>query len=627
LPTRIVDTSNSPYAKLRPVPIEEVELKHGFWAKRLKRIREVTVPSQYELLEKTGRIYNFRRAAGREKGGFQGLVFNDSDVYKWVEAAGFLLASRFDEKLHSLVEKVVDDICAAQDEDGYLNTFFTFENKAKRWSNLARDHELYCAGHLIQAAIALHRATGDQKLFNAAVRFANHILRVFGPDGKPGAPGHPEIEMAMVELYRETGDPAYLSMARKFIDNRGRGIAGGDVNRIDHKPFKELEEIVGHAVRSLYLNSGATDLYMETGDKEVWSVLERLWNNMVKCKMYVTGGVGSRYDGEAFGLNYELPSAQAYAETCASVANFMWNWRMFLASGEAKYVDVMELTLYNGVLAGISLDGEEYFYVNPLASRGNHRRRKWFECACCPPNVARLLAGLPGYFYSISEEGVWVNLYDQNEAHIRFKDDVVEIAQTTDYPWDGKVEILLGLKREQAFSINLRIPAWSNRTEVSLNGSRVNGDVKPGSYFRLDRTWSNGDRIRVNFQMEVRKISCNPLVYENTGRISLGRGPLVYCIEGVDNPGFDVWDLLIPEDAVLSVEWIPSLLDGVMVIRGEGYVADSDWIQDSLYRVFNPAGTRRTEFLAIPYYAWANRDPSPMITWVRSIPRLENIQK
>jgi DUF1680 family protein len=473
----------------------------------------------------------------------------------------------------------------------------------------------------------LHRATGDQKLFSAAVRFANHILRVFGPGGKPGTPGHPEIEMAMVELYRETGDPNYLNMAKTFIDNRGKGIVGGDVNLIDHKPFRELDEIVGHAVRSLYLNCGATDLYMETGDKEIWSVLERLWDNMVKCKMYVTGGVGSRYDGEAFGFNYELPNVQAYAETCASIANFMWNWRMFLASGDAKFVDVMELALYNGVLVGISLDGKEYFYVNPLADRGNHRRRKWFECACCPPNVARLLASLPGYFYSLSEEGIWVNMYDQNVSHIRFKGDVINIAQSTNYPWDGMVEITLGLKRELEFSINLRIPGWSVGTEVSLNGSRVSGNVKPGSYFKLRRSWRDGDRVNVDFHMDVRKICCNPLVYENLERVALGRGPLVYCLEGAGNTGFDVWDLLIPEDAVLSVEWAPSLLDGVLVIRGEGYVADSDWAQDSLYRAFSPAKTRKIGFLAIPYYAWANRDPSPMSVWIRSTPKLDSIQR
>jgi len=624
LPTRVVDTSNSPYAKLRTVPVEEVELKNGFWAKRVEKLINVTIPTQHMLLESTGRIYNFRRAAGKEKGDFKGLLFNDSDVYKWVEAVGFLLACGFDDKLHSLVEKVVEDICAAQDEDGYLNTFFTFEKKNQRWTNLKDMHELYCAGHLIQAAIALRRAIGDEKLFKAAVRFANHIIRVFGPGGRPGAPGHPEIEMAMVELYRETGDRKYLNMAKTFIDNRGRGILGGSVNLIDHKPFRQLDEIVGHAVRSLYLNCGATDLYMETGDKEIWNTLERLWSNMVKCKMYVTGGVGSRYDGEAFGFNYELPNVQAYAETCAAVANFMWNWRMFLASGEAKFVDVMELALYNGVLAGISLSGDEYFYVNPLAGRGEHRRRKWFECACCPPNVARLIASLPGYFYTVSEDGIWVNMYDENVARITFKEEVIEMAQSTRYPWDGRVEITLRLKQEHGFSIYLRIPSWSGKTEVSLNGHRVSGDINPGSYFRLSRTWRDGDRIELSFQMEVRKISCNPLVYENLGRVVLSRGPLVYCLEGVDNAGFDVWDLLIPDDAVLQAEWAPNLLDGVVIIRGEGYVADSEWRQDSLYQVSKPVRLRRTEFSAIPYYAWANREPCPMTTWVRSASKLED---
>ncbi|MEM2929693.1 MAG: glycoside hydrolase family 127 protein [Thermoproteota archaeon] len=618
MPTHVVNVLNSPYAKLHPVPIEEVELKDGFWAKRIEKLRDATILSQYELLEKTGRLSNFRRAAGKEKGDFQGFFFNDSDVYKWVEAVGFLLAAKFDGKLNNLVKKVVEDICAAQDEDGYLNTFFSFERKAQRWANLRDMHELYCAGHLIQAAIALGRATGDRKLLNAAVRFADHIVRVFGPGGKPGAPGHPEIEMALVELYRETGESKYLNMAKMFIDNRGKGIIGGGVYLVDHKPFMELDEIVGHAVRSLYLNCGATDLYIETGDRKIWSVLEKLWDSMTRCKMYVTGGVGSRYDGEAFGFNYELPNVQAYAETCAAIANFMWNWRMFLASGDAKFVDVMELVLYNGVLAGISLDGREYFYVNPLADRGNHRRKKWFECACCPPNVARLLASLPGYFYSLSEDGIWINMYDQSVAHLRFKENIVKIVQNTSYPWDGKVEITLGLESEAGFSVNIRIPGWSGKTEIRLNGTKVDENVKPGSYLKLSRTWRDGDRIEAAFQMDVRKVSCNPLVYENIGRVALSRGPLVYCLEGVDNAGFDVWDLLIAEDTVLRAEWTPSLLGGIMVIRGEGRVVDSDWAQDCLYRVHNPKEKRKTEFLAIPYYAWANREPGPMSVWIRS---------
>ncbi|MEM2981140.1 MAG: glycoside hydrolase family 127 protein [Thermoproteota archaeon] len=624
MPTHVVDTSDSPYAKLRPVSVEEVELKEGFWAKRIERLRNVTIPSQYELLEGTGRIYNFRRASGREKGDFQGLCFNDSDVYKWVEAAAFLLANSFDEKIRGLVNKVVDDICAAQDEDGYLDTFFSVDKRNQRWTNLRDMHELYCAGHLIQAAIALRRATGDQKLFNTAIRFANHIVKEFGPGGRKGVPGHPEIEMAMIELYRETGDARYLEMAKIFIDNRGKGLLGGGTYFIDHKPFRELDEIIGHAVRSLYLNSGATDLYMETGEKNLWDALERLWNNMTRCKMYVTGGVGSRYEGEAFGFNYELPNVQAYAETCAAIASFMWNWRMLLASGEARFADLMELVLYNGILSGISVDGSEYFYVNPLANRGDHRRQKWFECACCPPNIARLLASLPGYFYSVSGKEIWVNMYDRGVAHLKLNDEIITVTQNTDYPWNGDVEIVLNLKRDLDFILNLRIPGWSEKTEISLNGSKVEEAVRPGSYFKLCKTWKDSDRVVISFQMMIRRISCNPFIYENLGRATLARGPLIYCLEGVDNTGFDVWDALIPNDAPLRAEWMQSLLDGVMVIRGEGYAADSNWMQDSLYQVDSRTKARKVEFLAIPYYAWANRKPSPMNIWLRSIPESDD---
>lgn len=624
MPTHIVDTSDSPYAKLRPVSVEEVELNDGFWAKRIEILRDVTIPSQYELLERTGRIYNFRRASGRENGEFQGLCFNDSDVYKWVEAAAFLLANSFDEKIQGLVNKAVDDICAAQDEDGYLDTFFSVDKKNQRWTNLRDMHELYCAGHLIQAAIALRRATGDRKLFDAAIRFANHIVKVFGPSGRKGVPGHPEIEMAMIELYRETGDTRYLEMAKIFIDNRGKGLLGGGTYFIDHKPFRELDEIIGHAVRSLYLNCGATDLYMETGEKSLWDTLERLWNNMTKCKMYVTGGVGSRYDGEAFGFNYELPSVQAYAETCAAIASFMWNWRMLLASGEARFADLMELVLYNGILSGISLDGSEYFYVNPLANRGDHRRQKWFECACCPPNIARLLASLPGYFYSISEKEIWVNMYDRSVAHLKLKDEIITVTQNTNYPWNGDVEIVLNLKHGLDFVLNLRIPGWSGKTEISLNGSKVEEAISPGSYFKLCRTWKDGDKVGISFQMTIRRISCNPFIYENLGRVTLARGPLIYCLEGIDNTGFDVWDVLIPSDTPLRAEWMQSLLDGLMVIRGEGYAADSNWMQDSLYQLDSGTKARKVELLAIPYYAWANRKPSPMNIWLRSIPELYN---
>ncbi|MEM3028436.1 MAG: glycoside hydrolase family 127 protein, partial [Candidatus Bathyarchaeia archaeon] len=447
----IVDTSQSPFALLGPVPIKAVRLEDSFWAPRLEILRKVTLPSQHRICEETGRLFNFRRASGKEKGEFKGLFFNDSDVYKWIEAVAFTLAYEPDESLHKLAQEVIEDVVAAQDADGYLNTYFTFERKGERWKNLRDMHELYCAGHLFQAAIAYYRATKEQKLLEASCRFADHISEIFGPGKRPGTCGHPEIEMALVELYRTTGRKAYLDLAQFFLDQRGKGLLGGSAYFIDHKPFKELTEIVGHAVRSLYLNCGATDIYMETGDRELWETLLRLWNSLTFRKIYVTGGAGARREGEAFGIDYELPSAQAYAETCAAVANFMWNWRLLLASGNGSFSDAMELALFNGVLSGISLDGLSYFYVNPLSDRGSHRRQPWFPCACCPPNIARLLASLPGYFYSVSKEGIWVHLYAKSRANLTIADMPITILQRTEYPWNGVVELTLEPCFEETF--------------------------------------------------------------------------------------------------------------------------------------------------------------------------------
>ncbi|MBO3769395.1 MAG: glycoside hydrolase family 127 protein [Candidatus Brockarchaeota archaeon] len=620
--TIVVDTSKSPHARLTPVSLEAVRLQDKFWLPRLEKLRNITIPSQYELLESTGRLFNFRRVAGKARGDFKGLVFNDSDVYKWVEAASFLLAGGFDKSLYDLVGKVVDEIALAQDEDGYVNTFFSLERKNQRWTNLRDMHELYCAGHLIQAAIALFRATGNSRLLEVATRFADHIVKTFGPGGRLGVPGHPEVEMALIELYRETGNKSYLDVAKIFIDNRGKGIIGGSQYHIDHKPFRELSEIVGHAVRALYLNCGAADLYMETGDLELWNALNRLWDNMVNRKMYVTGGLGSRHDGEAFGFDYELPNVQAYSETCAAIASFMWNWRMFLASGEAKYVDIMELTLYNAILAGISLNGKEYFYVNPLADRGKHRRQAWFECACCPPNIARLLAGLPGYFYAVSKNEVWINFYCESTAEIELKNRSIKIIQRTGYPWEGDVTITLHTDGEQDFIVKLRIPGWSNGASVSLNGAELETDIRPGTYLEINRTWKTGDTIKISLPMPVRKLVCNPNVYENLGRIALMRGPIVYCFEAVDNPGFDVWDLIIPGESILETEYRPDLLDGVVIIKGTGYVMDSKWSEESLYNELESKGEkpRKVDFTAIPYYAWCNRKPGPMTVWARTVP-------
>jgi len=615
---QVVDTSTSPHAKIRSVPIESVKLEDGFWAPRQRILRERTLPTQYMLCEETGRISNFRRASGKEAGSFQGYFFNDSDVYKWIEAAAFSLTVEPDGELRDLVERVVDDVAAAQDEDGYLDTYFAFGRKKERWTNLQEMHELYCHGHMFQAAIALYRSTGARKLLDVACRAADNIVNIFGPGKRQGTPGHPEIEMALVELYRTTGKRAYLETAKALLDNRGRGIVGGGKNLIDHKQFRELEEIVGHSVRSLYLNCGATDIYMETGEEALWGALDRLWISLAEKRIYVTGGAGARYDGEAFGVDFELPNAMAYAETCAAIANVMWNWRMFLATGDAKYVDVLEGAIYNGALSGISLDGKHYFYVNPLGDRGDHRRQEWFPCACCPPNISRLLASLQGYAYGVSEREVWVNLYVQSRLQVKLTK-AINIEQRTEYPWQGEVAFVIEPEAEADFGLNMRVPGWCGMVGLELNGKRLETQIGPNRFIALRRTWSAGDVVRLSLYMPVERIESNPRVDASLGRIALRRGPLIYCLEQIDNRDFDVWDLVVPTGAFLETGWEPNLLNGVMVIRGEGLAIDSDWSDRRLYRPIQAGrGARRVKFMAIPYYAWANREPGPMTIWVGS---------
>jgi len=616
----VVDTSRSRYAKLRPVSISKVHLEDSFWAPRLKMLGEVTLPTQYQIFEENGYLSNFRRAAGKKTGDFQGRFFNDSDVYKWIEAVAFYLAYSYDEKMSSLVTHVIDDIVSAQDEDGYLNSYFTLERKKDRWTNLKDMHELYCAGHLIQAAIALYRATGERLLLDAACSFADHISSIFGVGKRLGTSGHPEIEMALVELYRTTEKQAYLDLARFFLDQRGKGLVGGDLYHIDHKPFRELTEIVGHAVRSLYLNCGATDIYLEIGEKQLLNTLLRLWCSMTERKMYVTGGVGARYVGEAFGDDYELPNYRAYAETCAAIANVMWNWRMLLATSEARFADVMELALYNGVLSGISLDGKNYFYINPLADRGRHRRQKWFRCACCPPNIARTLACLPGYLYSVSDEGIWIHLYVQSIAFVNIDGKTVTVKQRTKYPWSGEVDVSLQPENEVSFSLYLRIPGWCRKAKIYVNNQRLETGIRPGGYIEIHRVWKPNDYVKLSLSMSIERLMSHPNVLENTDKVALKRGPIVYCIEQIDNPDFDVWNIVLPLNSSLKAKWAPKLLNSVTVIQGEAFTIETESFRNRLYQPVADLSfkTRKVRFKAIPYYAWANRKPGSMIVWMRS---------
>jgi uncharacterized protein len=627
-PPVVVDTSSSRHARLRPLSLTDVQLSDSFWEPRRRINRDRTLPSQFDHIEETGRLDNFRRASGKIEAPFRGLYFNDSDVYKWLEAASWSLATHPDPELTRMVDVAITEIEDAQQPDGYLNTYFTFERASGRWTDFDL-HEMYCAGHLFQAAVAHFYATGSERLLEVAVRFADHICDVFGPEeqGKRLAvDGHEEIEMALVELFRATGNQRYLEGAKFFVDARGRGFLGEPYGRFDpsysqdHEPLRDQNEVVGHAVRAMYLYSGAADVYAETGEPALIEALERLWHNMTTKRMYVSGGMGSRYEGEAFGGDYELPNERAYTETCAAIGSVMWNWRMLMLGGGARYADLIEHTLYNAVLPGISLDGGHYFYQNPLAADGTHRRQPWFGCACCPPNVARLLASLPGYFYGASEDAVWVHLYAEGAATVHL-DRPVMLRQQTRYPWDGRVEI--SVEGEDEFALMLRIPSWCEEgVAVEVNGEPAEHATSPGSYVEVRRAWRRGDTVSLDLPMPVRRVESHPYVTENTGRVALVRGPILYCVEQADNPHVELRDLILA-DTNLSVRFDADLLGGTVVLDASAEVAapDGGW-EDRLYRTRSPrpSDIRRgtTTLTAVPYYAWANREPGAMRVWLKA---------
>ncbi len=613
----VVDTTKSPHARLRPIPINAIKLRDRFWQIRLVDLQEVTLPTQYELLEQTGRIDNFRRVAGKVGGEFRGLYFNDSDVYKWIEAAAWSLAVQYNAKVAELINRVISEIEAAQDEDGYLNTYFSLERKGQRWTNLRDMHELYCAGHLFQAALAHHRVTGDDRLLKVAIRFADLIDKVFGWGKKEETDGHPEVEMALVELYRETGEQRYLELARFFIDVRGHKRIGGSPYHQDHKPFRELDEVTGHAVRALYLNAGAADLYAEVGDETLMQALQSMWRNLTEKRMYVTGGCGARYEGEAFGRDYELPNERAYAETCAAIANILWQWRMFLLTGEARFIDVLERSLFNGALSGIGLDGKSYFYVNPLADRGRHRRQPFFECACCPPNIARLLPMVQSFLYALSDDGVFVNLYAESTATLEFKGVPVTFTQRTDYPWDGEVELQVQPEKPVNFTLRVRIPHWCPKATVKVNGQLI-GDAEPGKFVSIQREWKRTDTVNLSLEMLAEFVVSHPFVEPNGGRVAIQRGPIVYCLEQVDNPEADVWCIAARTDRPLTA--LPKTVANlpVITIQGEGIAVELRHWENALYQPLRSIVThsRPVRFIAIPYFTWANRDSGPMTVWV-----------
>ncbi len=630
----IVDTTRSPHARLRPVPMDAVRLEDNFWEPRRRINRETTLPSQYKHLETTGRLNNFRRAAGTLDVPFEGIYFNDSDVYKWLEAASWELACDANPALQAMIDEAIELITKAQQPDGYLNTYFMLERAGERWSNLKDMHELYCAGHLIQAAIAHYRATGSEKLLDVTRRLADCIINTFGPksEGKrEQTDGHEEIEMALVELYRATGEKSYLDQAHFFLDVRGRGTIGGGAYHQDHELLREQSRMTGHAVRHAYLCAGAADDVAESGDGAMRAALERLWHNMVFRQMYVSGGIGSRYEGEAFGHDFELPNERAYTETCAAIGSLMWNWRMLQLDADARFADIMELALYNGVMSGISLDGESYFYQNPLCNDGTHRREPWFGCACCPPNIARLLSQLPGYFYSTSDEGIWTHFYASGTARIAFGGGFVEMKQRTNYPWDGDIEIeITAVEGDIApgeWTLFLRAPLWCqsfSKPKVNATPSDISTPKSGGAnYIAIRRQWQAGDKVEVSFSMPVRRVECHPYATENRDRVALMRGPLLYCLEATDNPGSDLRDLVLPARARIWTEDRPNLLGGVtaLIAQAEATPLRSQY-DELLYFTAEKRPKKQPsqslEVTAIPYYAWANRAPGRMQIWLRT---------
>lgn len=594
------------------------------------------MPTLQRLLEEHGWIDNFRRLSKDRKLARKGPLFTDSDVYKWIEAVGFALQSGASPELKAAADSTIADIVAIQEPSGYLNSYFTGNLASRRLipETMENGHELYCLGHLLQGGIAYYRATGDRRLLDAGARFAGYLARDFGPGRKPLLAGHPEIEMALVELYRTTGERRYLDLAGYILggDKRLNRRAERVSYTFSGIPFTDRKYLEGHSVRAMYASCGATDYYLETGDQRYRETLERLWQDLVRGKMYITGGIGSRWEGEAFGEAYELPNARSYAETCAAIGSMMWNWRMLAATGEARFTDILERTLYNAVNVGVALEGTTYCYRNPLESSGIEQanwqskdgkiRNSWYDVLCCPPNIQRTLAALPGYFYSTSKDGIYVHLFHNSGLSWQLENGTpIRISQKTRYPWDGDIAFTLEPRKSTEFTFYLRIPGWTSRAAVEVNGRPLAGQARPGTYLPIRRTWKSGDTVRLRLDMTPRLMTANPRVREDAGRVVVERGPLVYCLEGLDQPRdvASLTDAMLAKGSAFREEFQPALLGGIVVLKHDGLVYTTPLANEPLYSLLGSLGrrpARKTELTFIPYHTVANREPSPMMVWV-----------
>lgn len=635
-----------PSYQITNVPFTAVSISDDFWTPRIEANRTVTVPYDFQKCEETGRIRNFDIAAGVADGEHEGIYFNDSDVFKIIEGAAYSLHLHPDPQLESYLDDLIARIAAAQEEDGYLYTARTIAERNDtvdqldaervghtRWSQLRMNHELYNVGHLYEAAVAHYHATGKRTLLDVALKNADLIDSVFGPEGVRDVPGHQEIELGLVKLYSVTGDERYLRLARFFLDERGHA-RGRELYAAyeqpgymqDHQPVTEQREAVGHAVRAVYMYCAMADVAALTGEQAYIDAIDALWENVVGKKMYLTGGLGARHHGESFGENYELPNDTAYTETCAAIASIFWNQRMFQLHGHAKYIDVLELALYNGFLSGISFSGDRFFYSNPLSFDGEYEfnrdnsktRQPWFSCSCCPSNVVRVFPALGGYIYAQrqSEQGaqLFVNLFITSEATLEMAGQPVRISQQTSYPWDGNTFLRVELDEPTEFTLCVRVPGWTQagpvpgdlyryaEEETVAVSLRVNGEdavlhVKDG-YARITRTWHDDDDVELHLDIPIRRVVSHGAVEADQGRVAIMRGPLVYCVEGVDNGGRAL-DLALSDSADLRAEPDPKLLGGVARIHAVQPGADPG------------------ELMAVPYYAWAHRGVGEMAVWLQ----------
>ena len=633
---------------IQAVDFTKVKLQDRFWTPRIETNRLVTIPASFARCESTGRVKNFLMAAAKSGKFCTRYPFDDTDIYKTIEGASFSLALHYDAKLDAYLDSMIQIIANAQEPDGYLYTARTIDKVnvnpffgKERWEKeREHSHELYNAGHLYEAAAAHFLATKKTNLLNIALKNADLVCSVFGPDKRHVAPGHEIIEMGLVKLYRITGKTTYLNTAKYFIEERGN-YKGYDAKSKDpfkngaywqdDIPVKQQQEAEGHAVRAGYLYSAMADIAALTEDKEMLAAVDRIWNNETGKKMYVQGGVGAIGDGERYGANYELPNATAYNETCAAIANIYFNQRMFLLHGDAQYVDVLEKILYNGFLSGVGLDGKSFFYTNAMQIHNflhhpdmESERSGWFECSCCPTNIARLMPSIPGYIYAQKKDSIYANLFISGIASLQINDQKIELKQENNYPWDGNLKFTITTEQPINFNMLIRIPGWAqniaipnnlyhftnqstSKVLISVNGKNVDFQIQNG-YAVLKRTWKKNDQIQVVLPMEARRVAADTMINDNIGKLSLQRGPIMYCAEWKDNAG-KTSNIILPAYSKLNAAFIPDLLNGVMVLRSQSSQVEISTNGQDIKTITKP-------FTAIPYYAWANRGKGEMTIWI-----------